>query len=157
MGALRLLACLAMLATACAPATPPAAAPLAAPAAAPAPAEPTKKPPLAEPPFARDQLRRQLEALRHPPGYASQVQQLLLRRMPALRRCFEQALKGNPALGGKLRLQFTIGADGAITTASARVGTPDIGLETCLTSTLKRWVFPPPPGGLPITLSLPGD
>jgi TonB family protein len=156
-------ACLILVLGACAPAAPPLPPP-APPALQPAAAPDLSSPPVApspaaasEPPFARDELRARLEALRHPPGYADEVQGILLRRMKTLRRCFERSVRRNPSLGGRLQLHFTIGREGTVTEASARIGTPDAELEACLTATVRGWTFPPPPGGRPVTFSLPGD
>lgn len=69
-------------------------------------------------------------------------------RGSALRSCYERELKKNPKIGGKLVIQFTIGAAGRVTSASVAsdsVGAPAVG--SCVVSRVKSWKFPKPEGG----------
>lgn len=79
------------------------------------------------------------------------VRTTLAQHKGAAQWCFDRALKSDRQAGGKLRVEFTIGANGAVTSAGTsaagqrhKLG-PDV--DTCLTSLLKRVAFAPPSGG----------
>jgi TonB family protein len=69
-------------------------------------------------------------------------------RAGALRSCYERQLKKNPKIGGKLVVQFKIGAAGRVTSARVAkdtVGAPAVG--QCVLSRIRSWKFPKPEGG----------
>ncbi len=62
--------------------------------------------------------------------------------------CYENALKRNPNLSGKVELQFTISTVGKV--SSAEIGGDTLGDEEvnrCIISLVKNWRFPPAEGG----------
>lgn len=61
--------------------------------------------------------------------------------------CYGCALAGNPQLGGRLVIQFTIGTDGRVD--SVRLAANDIGSATgaCIETRVRRWRFETPSGG----------
>jgi TonB family protein len=65
-----------------------------------------------------------------------------------LQNCYELALQRNPALEGRVILNFTIGEQGKV--SEARIGTSTLGdhdVEACLVSRLRAWTFPGPQAG----------
>ena len=77
----------------------------------------------------------------------SNLNDVLRRRQQDIERCYERALAQDPSLSGRLTVQFTIGADGAV--SDARL--PDNGLNdsvgNCVLGRVRRWRFDPPDGG----------
>jgi TonB family protein len=78
---------------------------------------------------------------------ASDVAKVVNRRLGAIKGCYEQALKRNPTLAGKVTIRFTISGSGKVTTARAVLNelTPAVG--NCMVAAFKRFRFPPPEGG----------
>ena len=69
------------------------------------------------------------------------------KRMGAIKGCYEQALKRNPSLQGKLSILFTISGSGKVSQAKCTVNelTPEVC--SCIQSAFLRFRFPPPEGG----------
>ena len=83
------------------------------------------------------------------------VSQTVQRRISAIKTCYERELKSNPALAGKVVVQFTIeesGRVGASKVLSDTTGEPRIG--QCIAATIGRFKFPSPEGGA-VTASYP--
>jgi TonB family protein len=78
---------------------------------------------------------------------SSDVAKVVNRRLGALKGCYEQALKRNPQLSGKVTIRFTISGSGKVTTARTTLNelTPQVG--NCMVAAFKRFRFPPPEGG----------
>jgi TonB family protein len=89
--------------------------------------------------------------------YASRVRYLVRRYyLPRSQSCFEHATRNNPSLHGQVMVSLTIGATGTVTSSSvARNSTGDTGLGSCLATQVRSWQLTPPPGGEPITMTLP--
>ena len=86
---------------------------------------------------------------------ASDVQRVFKRRKGAIKHCYEQALKKDPTVKGKVTIRFTIGPAGRITSISIKdnsTGSASIG--SCIKGKVKSWKFPPPEGGS-VTFSYP--
>ena len=76
------------------------------------------------------------------------VAQVFKRRQGALKHCYEQRLKRNAALAGKLRFTFTIGPAGRVTAlafVSDSTGDPEVA--RCVGQRVREWRFPEPAGG----------
>ena len=77
------------------------------------------------------------------------------RRRTAVQRCYEQALRGNPGIQGKVVIQFTIGQAGRITKISVKSDTTgEPSIARCIVSRVKGWRFEPPERGV-VTFSYP--
>jgi len=62
---------------------------------------------------------------------------------PEVRKCYEQGLKKNEALKGKVELAFTVDAKGKVDSVEvAKSELPDPAVGTCLTEKFKTWQFP---------------
>jgi|GEM_PF-7099234 hypothetical protein len=70
--------------------------------------------------------------------------------------CYEQALKANPSLQGKVAVQFVIGPQGKVVKAFVKDSDiRDAGLSQCIVSRLKLWAFPSPVGKVNVDVYYP--
>jgi outer membrane biosynthesis protein TonB len=68
-----------------------------------------------------------------------------------VRGCYERALLREPALAGKVVLEWTISLGGKVTTAKTKSSTlKSSAVEACILQSLKSWQFPPAKGGIVI-------
>ena len=74
-----------------------------------------------------------------PASVIKKIKKVYLRGIKA---CHERALKTNPKLQGKVRLRFTVGASGKVTSASAKGFDP--GVDACIKGLMGRWRFGAP-------------
>ncbi|HVO21950.1 MAG TPA: AgmX/PglI C-terminal domain-containing protein [Anaeromyxobacter sp.] len=76
-------------------------------------------------------------------------------RMGLLKACYENALKRNPGLKGRMRIRFTILETGGISELSVvenGLGSQDVA--TCVASTMRAWRLPFRPSG-PVSVDYP--
>ena len=80
---------------------------------------------------------------------ASGVASVIKRRQSAIRKCYEEGLRSNPKLSGKVYIKFTIGARGRVTKASVDKTKGSVGdsVGNCIVRRLKGWKFPKPDDG----------
>jgi len=78
---------------------------------------------------------------------ADSVARLIRGQLGGIRSCYERELRQNPALSGRLDVNFTLGTSGRITSASTSglSAAPRVG--SCVTGRLRGLVFPVPAGG----------
>jgi outer membrane biosynthesis protein TonB len=70
--------------------------------------------------------------------------------------CYEQLLRANPTLQGRIMTQFTIAADGRVAmslTQSSTLNAPE--LDRCINGIVEGWRFPRPAGGGIVIVSYP--
>lgn len=78
------------------------------------------------------------------------------RNLGQIRFCYEQGLQGTPSLAGRVAVDFTIGGNGLVKTAS--VASSSLGskiVEDCIVLRLKSWKFPLPQNGVDVKVSYP--
>lgn len=78
------------------------------------------------------------------------------RNLGQVRFCYEQGLQGTPSLAGRVAVDFTIGGNGMVKTAS--VANSSLGskiVEDCIVLRLKSWKFPLPQNGVDVKVSYP--
>jgi len=76
------------------------------------------------------------------------VSAVFKRRQGAIRHCYEKRLKVNQELSGKIRVMFTIGPAGRVTTIVIKDNSSgDTELGQCISDRIKEWPFPRPSGG----------
>lgn len=78
------------------------------------------------------------------------------RNLGQVRFCYEQGLQGDPALAGRVAVDFTIGGNGMVKAAS--VASSSLGskvVEDCIILRLKSWKFPLPENGVDVKVSYP--
>lgn len=73
------------------------------------------------------------------------INMVVARHRSEIRWCYESALQRNPSLRGKVVMAFTIQANGVVSYAAPKESTlGDAGLEGCIASKIKSWIFPKP-------------
>ncbi|MBK8169300.1 MAG: TonB family protein [Sandaracinaceae bacterium] len=86
----------------------------------------------------------------------SNVVRMIRTRISAIRACYEQQLRRNPALEGKVTVEFTIQTTGSVSGAHATENTTnDPAVATCVVSTVSRFRFNPGPEGGSVVFSYP--
>ncbi len=84
-----------------------------------------------------------------------QVADTVHKGLTGFKFCYERELRVKPGLEGKVVVQFTIAASGAVKEANVASSTAnDAKLESCLVERMKKLRFPPPKGG-DITVNYP--
>jgi TonB family protein len=78
------------------------------------------------------------------------------KRLRAIQICYEQQLRRNPGLQGKVVVEFTIEQSGTVSKAAATANTTnDPAVASCVVDTVKRFRFNPGPEGGSVTYSYP--
>ncbi len=76
------------------------------------------------------------------------LKRTIRRYEPSIRSCYEQELRRNPKLSGKVYIDFTIGVTGKVTRASVgRSSLKSRAVESCIVARVRGWRFPKPPDG----------
>jgi len=84
------------------------------------------------------------------------IRRVIRRNINAVRYCYEKELIKNPALSGKLIVNFIIAADGRV--QQARIDSSTIGnkqVEKCIIYAVRRFKFPKPQGGGVVRVNYP--
>jgi hypothetical protein len=77
------------------------------------------------------------------------IRRIVQRHLPTIRLCYENGLRKNPDLAGKVVVKFVIGRDGAVSVASgAGSDMPEPAVVSCVVKTVQRMRFPEPQGGI---------
>jgi outer membrane biosynthesis protein TonB len=85
-----------------------------------------------------------------------QVGRVIHSHMNEIRYCYESAVLRAPGIEGRMRVDFSIGAPGAVRTADVGSATvSDRRLHDCILGRLKQWKFPKPKGGVTVAVSYP--
>jgi hypothetical protein len=90
------------------------------------------------------------------------IQRIVRQNFGRFRLCYENGLRNNPNLQGRVGVRFVIGRDGATSNVSnGGSDMPDSGVVSCIVRTFSGLTFPQPEGGIvtvvfPIMFS-PGD
>jgi hypothetical protein len=82
------------------------------------------------------------------------VQRVVRQNFGRFRLCYENGLRGNPALAGNVIVRFVIGRDGHVSNAAASGDLPDKGVSDCILRSFYGLSFPEPEGGI-VTVSYP--
>jgi TonB family protein len=78
------------------------------------------------------------------------------KRLRAIQICYEQQLRRNPGLQGKVTVEFTIEMSGTVSKASATANTTnDPAVAKCVVDAVSRFRFNPGPQGGSVTYSYP--
>ncbi len=75
------------------------------------------------------------------------LQRTLRRKRADIERCYERALAGDPELSGRILIEFTIGSDGRVSSATLRENSVGSSVGSCIEGRVRRWRFDPPEGG----------
>ncbi|MET0390327.1 MAG: TonB family protein [Polyangiales bacterium] len=84
------------------------------------------------------------------------VVQTIKTRLRAIQMCYEQQLRRNPTLAGKVTIEFTIQPRGNVTDVRVKENsTGDTAVGTCVANTVSLFRFNPGPEGGSVTYSYP--
>lgn len=84
------------------------------------------------------------------------VTAMVKKQLRAIQICYEQQLRRNPGLQGKVTVEFTIEMSGTVSKATATSNTTnDPAVASCVVNTVKRFRFNPGPSGGSVTYSYP--
>ena len=84
------------------------------------------------------------------------VPRIIRRHFDEVKSCYDQELSRQPALAGRIDVQFTIAPSGQISEASVRQSTlGNAYVESCIVAALRRWEFPKPLDHHPVIVSYP--
>jgi TonB family protein len=84
------------------------------------------------------------------------VVQTIKTRIRAIQMCYEQQLRRNPSLAGKVTIEFTIQVRGNVTDVHVKENsTGDTAVGTCVANTVGTFRFNPGPQGGSVTYSYP--
>lgn len=73
------------------------------------------------------------------------INAVVQRHRAEIRACYDAALQRNPGLRGKVVIAFSIQPNGIVSAASVKESSlGDGGIENCITSRVRTWVFPKP-------------
>jgi hypothetical protein len=82
------------------------------------------------------------------------IQRIVRQNFGRFRLCYENGLRNNPGLAGRVTVRFVIGTDGGVSTVSGSGDLPDSGVVSCVTRAFYGLNFPQPEGGI-VTVSYP--
>lgn len=85
-----------------------------------------------------------------------QIGSVLREHSKQVRRCYDEAAKGDRKLGGQLGVEIAIGASGRVSRARvlySTVGKPAV--DGCVVHGIRSWVFPKPQGGREVVFVYP--
>jgi hypothetical protein len=84
------------------------------------------------------------------------VRRIVRAHINEVRSCYNAGLTKDPALGGRVEVQFVIADTGKVSSSvvgSTTLGDPDVG--KCIALAVKRWTFPKPQGGGEVQVMYP--
>jgi hypothetical protein len=77
------------------------------------------------------------------------IQRIVRQNYGRFRFCYEDGLRRNPHLEGRVTVRFAIGRDGAVSAAqNGDSDLPDASVVTCVIRAYMNLSFPPPEGGI---------
>jgi hypothetical protein len=82
------------------------------------------------------------------------IQRIVRQNFGRFRLCYENGLRNNPNLQGRVSVRFVIGRDGRVSNVGGGGDIPDGGVVSCVTRAFYGLSFPQPEGGI-VTVSYP--
>jgi hypothetical protein len=76
------------------------------------------------------------------------IQRIVRQNFGRFRLCYENGLRNNPNLQGRVQVSFVIGRDGSVGSVSGGGDLPDSGVVSCVTKAFYGLSFPQPEGGV---------
>ncbi len=87
---------------------------------------------------------------------AQEILQVVRANLNQIRHCYEQLLQRSPSAAGKLAVNWSINAQGSVSSVSiAESSISDSQMKGCVTGRIQRWKFPEPRGGQAVQVSYP--
>jgi TonB family protein len=84
------------------------------------------------------------------------IRRVIRRHINDVKACYERELAGQPDLGGRIEVEFTIGGTGQVvasTLADSTMGNRQV--EACVVKAVREWEFPKPLGGGIVVVKYP--
>jgi len=90
------------------------------------------------------------------------IQRIVRQNTGRFRLCYENGLRNNPSLSGRVKVDFVINTQGDVSSASGSGDLPDQAVVSCVTKAFRNLSFPKPEGGIvkvayPLVFSPGGD
>jgi hypothetical protein len=82
------------------------------------------------------------------------IQRIVRQNFGRFRLCYENGLRNNPNLQGRVSVRFVIGRDGRVSNVGGGGDLPDGGVVSCVTRAFYGLSFPQPEGGI-VTVAYP--
>ena len=87
---------------------------------------------------------------------AQEISAVIRANLNQIRHCYEQLLQRSPNASGKISVKFEIAVNGRISSVGVTNSTvSDARMRSCVTGKIKRWDFPKPRGGQPVSVTYP--
>ena len=84
------------------------------------------------------------------------IRRIIRRHINEVKYCYQKERQLDPRLQGRVVVQFTIAATGQVIVSKIQQSTArDRKLERCIATSVRRWLFPKPPGGGIVIVSCP--
>lgn len=84
------------------------------------------------------------------------IRRIVRAHINEVRHCYNQGLVKDPALKGRVAIDFTIGATGSVTASDVgETSVTDENVGNCIAKAVKRWKFPKPDGGGSVNVKYP--
>lgn len=84
------------------------------------------------------------------------IQRVVRQHRREMTHCYEQELRRNPSLEGRVVMTWVIAANGSVVTSSVSETTlNNRNVENCMAQRIRRWVFPEPDGGGIVRVNYP--
>jgi len=85
------------------------------------------------------------------------VRQIVREHIDEVRGCYNEGLARDAKLAGRIAVNFVIGPDGHVASATIQEGIGDDGVDQCVVERLETWKFPAPVGGGNVVVTYPFD
>ena len=83
------------------------------------------------------------------------IQRIVRQNFGRFRLCYENGMRGNPSLAGRVAVRFVIGRDGAVSNVgNGGSDLPDAAVVSCVVRAFYGLSFPQPDGGI-VTVTYP--
>jgi hypothetical protein len=91
------------------------------------------------------------------PGLSADlVRRIVKAHIGEVRYCYNEGLKEDPELGGRVVVDFTVGTKGRVTkTEVSSTGLEDSDVPACVAGAVGRWLFPRPADGQEVQITYP--
>ncbi len=87
---------------------------------------------------------------------ASHIRAVVNKKLPSIQACYEEQLRGNPELKGKVNVLWTIKGDGKVGEIKIQENsTGNQDMEECIRRRIRRWEFNPTQDGAEVEVSYP--
>lgn len=84
------------------------------------------------------------------------IRRIVKAHINEVRYCYNEGLRDDPELSGRVVVAFTIGSEGRVTNSEVSSTTlTDSGVPECITGAVARWMFPKPSDGASVQVTYP--